>query len=185
MDPSTAKLAPVGNCPDASSGMLGGISGRPSAWADDEIDVRVQCTWPVNTEIYRVVAMHMRTCWVIVCTLTVEIDDDTAVGDAAGGAVEVGHAIRELLDRGRVVAGRECEVAGVDDGVAEGEDALVAAAEARRRVEEEDNGDEELDGAPHLTDDLKHHYYFQGAVWLNTVSFYDLILGLCTPDLSS
>ena len=129
--------------------------------------------------------MHMGTCRVIVCTLTVEIDDDTAVGDAAGGAVEVGHAIRELLDRGPVVAGRECEVAGVDDGVAEGEDALVAAAETHRRVEEEDNGDEELDGAPHLTDDLKHHYYFQGAVWLNTVSFYDLILGLCTPDLSS
>ena len=88
-----------------------------------------------------------------------------------------------LLDRGRVVAGREREVAGVD-GVAEGEDALVAAAEARRRVEEEDNGDEE-DGAPHLTDDLKHYYYLQGAVWLNTVSFYDLMLGLCTPDLSS
>jgi len=86
-----------------------------------------------------------------------------------------------LLDRGRVVAGREREVAGVDDGVAEGEDALVAAAEARRRVEEEDNGDEE-DGAPHLTDDLKHYYYLQGAVWLNTVSFYDLMLGLCTPD---
>jgi len=82
-----------------------------------------------------------------------------------------------LLDRGRVVASREREVAG--------EDALVAAAETHRRVEEEDNGDEELDGAPHLTDDLKHHYYFQGAVWLNTVSFYDLILGLCTPDLSS
>ena len=47
-----------------------------------------------------------------------------------------------LLDRGRVVAGREREVAGVD-GVAEGEDALVAAAETHRRVEEEDNGDEE------------------------------------------
>lgn len=78
---------------------------------------------------------------------TVEIDYDAAVADTAGGAVEVGYAIRELLYRGRTDCARE--VAGVNDGVAETEDALEAAAQTHRRVEQEDEGNEE-DGTPHL-----------------------------------
>jgi hypothetical protein len=88
---------------------------------------------------------HVRTY----SLLTVEIDDDTAVADTAGGPVEVGHAIWELLYRGRTDGARE--VAGVDDGVAEAEDALEAAAQAHRRVDEqEDKGDEEDGTPPHL-----------------------------------
>ena len=46
------------------------------------------------------------------------------------------------------------EVAGVDDGVAEAEDALVAAAQTWGEVEQEDAGDEQAGGQaledPHL-----------------------------------
>lgn len=89
---------------------------------------------------------HVRTY----SLLTVEIDDDTAVADTAGGPVEVGHAIWELLYRGRTDGARK--VAGVDDGVAEAEDTLEAAAQAHRRVDEqEDKGDEEDGTPPHLS----------------------------------
>lgn len=71
-------------------------------------------------------------------TLTVEIDDDAAVADATGGVVEVGHAIWVLHYRAATRV-----VAGVDEGVPEAEDALVAAATTRRSVEQEDNRDEE------------------------------------------
>jgi hypothetical protein len=74
-------------------------------------------------------------CWSI---LTVEIDEDTAVADAAGRVVEVGHAKWVLHYR---AAARE--VARVDDRVAEAEDALVAMATPRRSGEQEDDGDEE------------------------------------------
>lgn len=74
----------------------------------------------------------------VVAVLTVEIDEDAAVADAAGGVVEVGHAKWVLHYR---AAARE--VAGVNEGVAEAENALVAAATPRRSVEQEDNGDEE------------------------------------------
>ncbi len=75
--------------------------------------------------------------------LTVEVDEDAAVADAAGGAVEVGHAIGELLELGRAVAGKVHEVAGVDDGVTEAEDALVAAAQRHVSVEKDDGAEEE------------------------------------------
>lgn len=55
--------------------------------------------------------------------LTVEIDEDTAVADAPGGALEVCHAKWELHERALAIR----EVAGVDDGVTKAEDALVAA----------------------------------------------------------
>jgi hypothetical protein len=74
----------------------------------------------------------------VVAVLTVEIDEDATVADAAGGVVEVGHA-KWVLHYGAVAR----EVAGVDEGVAEAEDALVAAATPRGSVEQEDNGDEE------------------------------------------
>jgi len=73
----------------------------------------------------------------IVAVLTVEIDEDAAVADAAGGMVEVGHAKWVLHYR---AAARE--VAGVDEGVTEAENALVAAATGWS-VEQEDNEDEE------------------------------------------
>jgi hypothetical protein len=85
--------------------------------------------------------------------LTVEIHEDTAVGDAAGGAFEVSHAVRQLLHRGGFLSRCVGEVAGVDDGVAEAEDALVAAAQPHGRVEQEDDGDEK-DGNPHLNTTL-------------------------------
>lgn len=65
----------------------------------------------------------------MLCTaLTVEIKEDAPVTDAACGVVEEGHPIWELLQRVWSAAGRIHEVAGVDDGVAEGEDALVATS---------------------------------------------------------
>ena len=86
--------------------------------------------------------------------LTVEINEDTPVADAAGGVLEERHAVGELLVPGRAVAGHVDEVAGVDDGVAEAEDALVAAAQTWGEVEQEDAGDEQAGGQaledPHL-----------------------------------
>lgn len=62
--------------------------------------------------------------------------------------LEEGHAVGELLDWRRAVADGVHQVAGVDEGVTEREDALVAAAAQRHvRVEKHrDDGDGEDDG---------------------------------------
>ena len=60
---------------------------------------------------------------------TIEVDDETPVRGAARGVVEVGLSIRKHRGWTRwSVADGVCEVAGVNDGVAEGEDTLEAAA---------------------------------------------------------
>ena len=90
-----------------------------------------------------------------VYVLTVEINDDAAVADAACRVVEEGHPKRGLLDRGWIPADRVHEVAGVDDGVAEREDALVATSARPCISAEQEDGDGEEDagcnGTTHLT----------------------------------
>lgn len=75
--------------------------------------------------------------------LTVEINNDTAIRDAAAGVLEVGHAKRWFLERTRMVAGDVDEVAAVDDGVAEAKDALVAATQTQGWVQQQDGGHED------------------------------------------
>ena len=60
--------------------------------------------------------------------LTVEINQDTAIANAACCILEKRHAIRGFLVLGRGLAGQVHEISGVYDGVAKAEDAFVAAA---------------------------------------------------------
>jgi hypothetical protein len=78
--------------------------------------------------------------------LTVKIDDDTPIRDAASGVLEVGHSIREMHDRARTIAACISTVASVDDGVTEREDALEAAAQPEVSVKQEDSRHEEDSG---------------------------------------
>jgi hypothetical protein len=78
--------------------------------------------------------------------LTVEINEDAAVTDASCRVVEEGHPIRGLLYRGWVMADQLHEVAGVDDGVAKGEDALVATSRGpRASAQQKDDTDKKED----------------------------------------
>ena len=58
-----------------------------------------------------------------------EVDDEPAVAEAAGGAVEEGLAVGERQDG--VVGGHAGQVAGVGDGVAQAEQARVAGRTRR------------------------------------------------------
>ena len=65
---------------------------------------------------------------------TEEVDDDAAVGAAAGGAAEEGLAVGGLAGGEPRRAAADAEVAGVGDGVAEAVDSIVPLR--RRRVRE-------------------------------------------------